>query len=58
MLPAAPAKKNSDPEFFHDLSVWTREECGVNRGDDTEKAKTPESGYRIPVVFRRLRDVR
>jgi hypothetical protein len=35
MLSAAAAKENADSNFFHDLSVWTRDARGVNCGLDS-----------------------
>jgi len=36
VLSAAPAEKDADPKFFHDLPVWTQREFRVNRRDGTD----------------------
>ena len=36
MLSAAPAEKDADPKFFHDLPVWTQRQFRVNRRDGTD----------------------
>jgi hypothetical protein len=45
MLPAASAKKNADPNLFHDLSVWTRGSVVV---------KLPAMIFRIPAAKLRM----
>ena len=43
MLATPPAKKNTDSQFFHEISVWTWNWILVNHRDDSRTGKRGDS---------------